>query len=167
MTGAGWYAAGDMATVTATANTGFTFSEFSTPFDRPKSTLLLNVNSATTVTADFCVPGAFLTAITTGQRNDAAVGVRNVPLSITNPGAGGFGDVQVTGIDTFQTVAGTGTVQSQTSLPVRLGDISPSGAGSFNTILAWPATATRVSFKVHFVANGGAYTGSTTLTVNR
>lgn len=167
VSGAAWYQSGQRAVLGAVPAKGFAFGSFTGNGESNANPYTFQVNQATAVTANFTQSGAILFANTAGPRTDAAPGVRNVPLQIMNTSAGGFGDVQLTGIDGFQTIAGTGAVQLQSSGRIALGNLAPGGSASFTAQMSWPASATRVRFTVHFIANGGAYSGSTTLTLNR
>jgi hypothetical protein len=168
VTGAGWYAQGLAAPIKATANAGFTFAGFTGPQDWAQSSFNYPVTGPVTITANFSAAGAALSAITFGQRVDgSSPGISMVPLAIDNPGNSGFGDVRVTAIDGFTTVSGSGAASCPAAFPALLGNLSPGGLGSVNVPMNWPATVSRLKFTVHFTANGGSYSGSTTLTVNR
>jgi Divergent InlB B-repeat domain len=168
VTGAGWYAQGLAAPIRATANAGFTFAGFTGPQDWAQSSFNYPVTGPVTITANFTTPGALLFAITSGERVDgSSPGTRLVPLAIDNPGNSGFGDVRITAIDGFTTVSGSGAASCPAAFPALLGNLTPGGSGSVSVPMNWPATASRLKFTVHFTANGGSYSGSTTLTVNR
>lgn len=169
VTGTGWYNAGQTAALQAVPNAGFTFGSFTGLSAALGNPLNVPVAAPLAFTANFSVAsGINLLATTAGQRADGtAAGTRTVPMEILNNTAGGIGDVRVTSVDTIRIVTGTGDVRLLTSVPFLAGNLVPNGAQLFSLLFNWPATAARVSFTVHFTANAGAYSGSTTVTLNR
>lgn len=169
ISGTGWLNAGQAVSVQANANTGFVFGSFTGTTTSATNPFGFTPAGPVTVTANFAAAsGVALIATTTGQRTDGTLpGSRNVPLAIMNTTAGGVGDVQITGIDGIKIISGSGAVQSLTIFPLSVGSLVPNGTQVFTPVFNWPAAATRVSFTIHFTANAGAYSGSTTLTLNR
>jgi hypothetical protein len=169
ISGAGWYNSGQAVSLQANANAGFAFGSFTGTSTSAANPFGFTPAGPVTVTANFAAAsGAALIATTTGQRTDGTLpGSRNVPLAIMNTTAGGIGDVQITGIDGIKIISGSGAVQSLTIFPLSVGSLVPNGTQVFTPVFNWPAAATRVSFTIHFTANAGAYSGSTTLTLNR
>ena len=169
ISGTGWYNSGQAVSLQASANAGFEFGSFTGTSASAANPFAFTPAGPVTVTANFrAASGVALIVTTTGQRTDGTLpDFRNVPLAIMNTTAGGVGDVQITGIDGIKIISGTGAVQSLTIFPLSVGNLVPNGTQVFTPIFNWPATATRVSFTIHFTANAGTYSGSSTLTLNR
>ncbi len=109
-----------------------------------------------------------LFATTSGQRTDGpAAGQRLVPIMLRNIGQGAASGASITAITNIATLSGSGAVSLASPLPLNFGEIAAGGSATQPILFNWPASATRVQFTVQFTANGGAYTGSTTLTLFR
>jgi phospholipase C len=72
-------------------------------------------------------------------------------------------DAEITRVAPITTTRGNGDVTVASGLPLAVGDVSAGQTGSGSVILNWPAGVIEVRLTVHFSANGGAYTGTTTL----
>ncbi len=164
----GYYDAGSQLSMTAVPAAGFTFGAFSGAETSASNPTTIAATGVIDETADFNAgTGPVLFANTAGQRSSSG-GLEIVPLNLTNASASGVGDIHITGIDGIQIVSGTGSVALSTPVPVALGDLGPGMATApFSLLFRWPDTAVRVRFTVHFTADAGRYSGSTTLTVNR
>ncbi|MBL8175987.1 MAG: hypothetical protein JNK48_15020, partial [Bryobacterales bacterium] len=169
--GEGWYAplaTGYPVVVQATPNTGYRFSGFSGALTGTTNPQTIVVTDPVTVIANFAPSAqAQLFATTGGPRIDVAPGQRLVPIMLRNAGQGAATGAAITSVTGIATIAGSGAVSLASPLPVGFGDIAPGGAATQPLLFNWPATATRVQFTVSFTANGGAYSGSTTLTLFR
>jgi hypothetical protein len=76
------------------------------------------------------------------------------------------GGVQITGIDGVQIISGSGPVNVVTPTAF-VGDLAPNATSApVAIVFTWPASISRLRFTVHFSADGGAYSGSTVLTVS-
>ena len=169
VTGGGWIPLNNTVSFTATPNAGYTFGSFSGLAPSRTNPETLKVTYPGQITADFSTAaGPALSVTTQGARTDGpGAGQRTVPLEIVNLNGSGIGTVVITGIDGIEVLTGTGSVSVASGLSANAGDLPPNGTANFNVVMNWPATASRVRFVVHFVGNNGAYTGSSTLTVNR
>ncbi|MBL8179293.1 MAG: hypothetical protein JNK48_31740 [Bryobacterales bacterium] len=170
--GGGWINAGAGITLQATAASGFQFSGFSgggltAASGNPAS--IAAVTAPLSIVANFATTGTpNLFASTSAARTDGpGAGQRTVPLSIRNVGSGPAADAAITAITNVTVLAGSGAVSAATTVPLPLGTIASGGQAATSLVFNWPATATRVQFTVRFSANGGAYNGSTTLTLFR
>lgn len=172
VTGGSWVNAGAGVTLQATAASGFQFTGFSggglTAASGNPATIA-SITAPTSVVANFAATGTpNLFASTSGARTDGpAPGQRTVPLMIRNVGSGPAADAAITAITNITVTTGSGVVSAATAVPLNLGTIANGGQAATSLVWNWPATATRVQFTVRFTANGGAYNGSTTLTLFR
>ncbi len=169
ISGGGWIPFGNVTSFQAAPSAGYTFAGFTGYGDTSTDPFTFKVTSPGTLTANFSTGGGPSLSVTTqGARTDGPhTGQRTVPLEIVNGNASGIGHVSVTSIDGIQVLTGTGTVLLAGGIPASIGNMPPNGNSTFNVIMNWPATAARVRFVVHFQGNAGAYTGSSTLTLNR
>lgn len=164
--------AGAGVALQAAAASGFQFTGFSggglTAASGNPATIA-SITAPTSVVANFAAAGTpNLFASTSGARTDGpAAGQRTVPLMIRNVGSGPAADAAITAITNITVTTGSGVVSAATAVPLNLGTIANGGLASTSLVMNWPATATRVQFTVRFTANGGAYNGSTTLTLFR
>jgi cytolysin (calcineurin-like family phosphatase) len=169
VSGGGWIPANNVVSFQAIPNAGYTFSSFSGLMPSTANPLTFKVTYPGQITANFSPAGVLAISVTTqGARTDGpGAGQRTVPLEVVNGNGSGIGSVIVTAIDGIQVLTGTGTVSVAGGLAVSLGALPPNGTANFNVVMNWPATADRVRFVVHFQGNSGAYTGTSTLTLNR
>jgi len=164
----GYYPEGAQITISATPAAGYAFGSFSGTQPGAINPVSIRIGAPLALTANFSTPaGIFLSANTAGTRSFNGV-VENVPLALTNNTTSGVGSVVITAIDGIQVITGTGTVTLSSALPIALGDLAPNATSSpFTLSFNWPSTVSRARFTVHFTANSGQYSGSTTLTINR
>ncbi|HEV2447548.1 MAG TPA: hypothetical protein VGS58_16570, partial [Candidatus Sulfopaludibacter sp.] len=166
VTGGGWHDAGTIAALSASAAQGFRFAGFSGDATGSTSPLNVAMDRAKTVAANFGPNGQpVIYAAPAGPDTDAN-GDHVVPIKLTNVGQGAAIGAQITSITNITVTSGSGQVTAA-GLPVGVGDLAPGSSAAGNLLLQWPATATRIQMKVHFSANGGAYTGSTILNLFR
>ncbi len=171
-TGEGWYptgATGYPVVVQATPANGYRFSGFSGALQGSTNPQTVYVNDPATVVANFAPSaGPTLFATAGGQRTDGPVaGQRLAPILLRNIGQGAASGVTITGVSNIATMAGSGAVSLVSALPAAVGEIPAGGSAGHTLLFQWPSGATRVQFTVQFSANGGTYTGSTTLTLFR
>lgn len=171
VSGSGWFTSGAGAVLTATPQTGFTFTGFSGSRTSPSSPLAFNVSAAEAITANFASAAtptinASRSAASTDTMIDG-ISLRSLPLLIRNSGPGGATNVQITGITDITVVGGTGTVTAALPQPISIGTLGPNASTNATVYMAWPSTATRVRLTIQFSANGGAWRGSTTLNLFR
>ncbi len=169
ITGAGWYNAGSVATVGATAPANYRFAYFSGDLTGPTNPQNLTMNGPKNVVANFQASGnPVLSAAVSGKANGTVTGQRVWTIRLTNTGSGAANAAQITGVTLTQT-AGTPCAPAAsvvTPFPVTVGTILPSanasGQVTFNFAGCQDTTA-RFAAKVSFAANSNAYTGSTTI----
>lgn len=168
-TGDGWYVEGFPVDILATPAAGFLFNGFSGAFTSAANPSTYTVTAPASVVANFgpaASPALF--AATTFPRSDGLQpSQRIVPITVRNIGQGLAAGARITGIANIAVVAGNGSVSLVSALPVDYGDIAPGGLATQSLLFHWPSTATRVQFTVQLRANGGAYSGATTLTLFR
>jgi hypothetical protein len=174
VTGAGWVNAQATVAIQATPNSGFRFSGFSgggLTSGSPNPATLGPVTQALQAVANFAATGTpTLSAASTGTRTDGpGAGQRTVPIVLRNSGSGPAVDATITSITNIQVLAGSGVVTpaDAMALPLSMGTIAAPGQSAGVLVFNWPSTATRVQFTVRFTANGGNYSGSTTLSLFR
>lgn len=170
VSGAGWFAAGATGQLSATANSGYTFSSFSGSLNATQSTINFGpLASPLNVVANFTASAQpLLSATTSGARSDGPLpGQRQVPIVIRNSGSGPAATAEIIGITNIRVMSGSGVVTNATPLPLALGDLSSNAQANANLIFNWPANATRVQFTVLFRANNGQYQNQSTLTLFR
>jgi hypothetical protein len=155
VTGGGWYAPGATATLTATASSGYRFSNFTTASTTSTSNpTAVTVSSAVTVSANFTAQAPVL-AVTIGARTDGTdAGTRNVAVNLINNGAGSAYNAQITGITSMTVLAGTGpvTLVSGVPGPTPGAQLAPAGSTVVPLVFNWPSTATRISITFRLTA---------------
>lgn len=180
VTGGGWYHAGADATLQAAAAAGFQFASFSSdPLSNVNTTqnpAQFAVNGPKTVAANFGPAGVPVIYASLGGPNaDDSNGDRVVPVTLRNVGAGAAVGVQITSISNINVVSGSGQVTVVGGPfpvpPAPDPNLAPNAAATISVPFQWPATATRIQFRVNFTANAGSpqgtYSGGTTLNLFR
>ena len=161
--GPGWYRVGSSVTLQPQPAAGFQFANF-TGIASPQIVVDFPINA----TANFTAIGAPILVASSAARTDLGNGTVRVPLVLSNLGAGPAGDAVITGLDSFQTPLGAGAV-TPVFPPggIAVGTIFPKQTGQTVVDFAWPTSATRVTFRVLYKANNGAYSGANTITLFR
>ncbi|MBI4902150.1 MAG: Ig-like domain repeat protein [Acidobacteria bacterium] len=168
VSGGGWYVATGVIPIAATANSGYRFTGFSGALSGTANPQNLTLRDPATVVANFAPAAQPALFATTGQRSDGPQpGQRQVALQIRNAGQSVAVDARIGGITNVQVMDGSGVVSVLSPMPVLVGTIAPGSSATQPLLFDWPAAAARVRFTVQFTANGGAYSGSTMLTVFR
>jgi len=170
--GAGFVTTGTSTTLTASPAPGFRFAGFTGDVNSQQNGVTIQVSKPLYVQANFtAVSVPNITVLPGNAVLGASANEVDLALTMANGGPGPAGDLTITGVDGFQNLIGTGaegsTVFYGTPMPVYVGTVFPGKSINTTISLVWPPTATRMQFVVHFSANGGAYTGSTTLNVFR
>jgi len=169
--GAGWYPPGGSAQLRATASSLFSFVNFTGDLTLANDTPF-TVTGPVVLQANFAAkaqPALYAASLSRSAVNAQQLTLLNVVFRLTNNGPGPAGDAVITGLDGFTDIGGTGAQQIQvvSGLNVPAGTLGVGQSGTQTLLLSWPLTATRVQMKVHFSANGGSYTGVTTLNLIR
>jgi hypothetical protein len=168
VSGAGWIQRGSVATLAATANSGFLFTGFSGDLSSAESTVPVTVMGPLNVVANFRsseLPRLYAT--TAGPRSDGPNGMRLVPLKIVNAGTGYAADVRLASISGIRVMSGSGTVSVPGPFPLAVGDLDAGGVRTVDVPFLWPDGATRVQFTVHLTHSVTGSTFSNTLTLFR
>lgn len=168
VSGAGWVHRGSVATLAATANTGFTFTGFSGDLSSAETPVPVTVMGPLNVVANFRsseLPRLYAT--TAGARTDGLNGTRMVPLRIVNAGSGYAADVRIASITGIRVMAGSGAVSVPGPFPMMVGELDAGGARVVDVPFVWPAGATRVQFTVNLTHSVTGSTFSNTLTLFR
>jgi hypothetical protein len=161
ISGGGWYNANANASLTASAASGFNFTEFSGSAVSSQSAFSFAVTSPDTVIGNFAPGTPVLRASAGTHTNNAQSTQLNIVVANTGAGAAASTSLNITA--TVQ--SGTGTV---TAIGVTLPQtISPGQTVSLPVVFLWPPTAIRVAFTVGINANDGSYTASSTFYVVR
>jgi hypothetical protein len=165
ITAGGWFDAGTTLSISASANTGYTFSSFSGSLTSASSPVSITINAPANVVANFAAMAPSLSAAITSRTGAASA--RQWTITLTNNGIGAGNNTLITGL-TFTPAVGV-TCSTPPSIvspafPLTIGNIAPMGsaAGSFIINFGGCPTNARFTVKVSFQANGGAYTGSQT-----
>jgi hypothetical protein len=168
ITGAGWYDAGTVATVQATAPANYKLAYFSGDLNGAANPQGVTMNGPKNVVANFqSTTTPTLNAAVTGKANGAA-GQRVWTIRLANTGLGAATDVQITAAVPAQTqgVACSPAASVVTPLPISVGTIASGANGTGQVTLDFSGCAdstARFSLKVAFSANGGAYSGWATI----
>jgi large repetitive protein len=152
--GGGYYTAGALATLTATANSGYTFGSFSGAVSSTSNPASLTVTAPVSVTANFLGASPRLT-VAVGQRTDgSAVGARNVVINLSNTGTGTAYNAQITSIDAIRVTSGSGPVYLNTGIPgpVPGATLLPNGSVAVPLTFTWDPNATRVQITFRMTA---------------
>ncbi len=166
VSGGGYYPAGDTASVGATANPGYRFSTFSGDLTGSTNPGTLVMNGPKTVVANFIALTPSVRATVGARSGTPEARVWNI--SLINSGPGLAANAQISSIRVTQTY-GTScapAVSVTTAMPVSYGDLAPSTGSAMRPVtfdFHGCPTGAKFSVTVNFRANGGAYTGSTTL----
>ena len=168
ITGGGSKYAGTAAVVLATPAAGYRFAYFSGDLTGSANPQSLTMNSSKYVVANFQALTPVLTAALAAKAAGTVAGQRVWTIRLSNTGAGIASASRIAGL-TLTQVAGTPCSPAASLVspfPVAVGDIavgaSATGAITFDFGGCADATA-RFAAKVTFSANGGVYSGSTTI----
>ncbi len=156
-------------TLNATANSGYQFNGYSggVTDTHPKTTFHITkpVNAvANFVGADSVTLSASANVVSVANVGPT-LGRVQLNVGLTNAGPGIAVGAQITSVDGFTVLSGTGAVSLQAIIPFPV-NLAAGQTAKNVVLLNWPESAERVQFTVHFKANA-TYTGSTTLTVER
>jgi hypothetical protein len=169
ITAPGLFASGTVVTLQATAATGYSFVQFSGDAKGPANPQSLTMDGPKNVVANFQVATTpVLTAAVSGKADAATSGQRVWTIRLANSGLGAASNAQIASIVLSQT-AGTPCSPAAsivTTFPVTVGTIAPAANATGSVTFSFAGctdTTARFSAKVNFVANGGAYSGSTTI----
>ncbi|MGO4883752.1 MAG: alkaline phosphatase family protein [Bryobacteraceae bacterium] len=168
VSGAGTYAQGARAHVKATAKDGYYFVNFTGGLAGAINPQILFVNADTAVTANFAPVAAEPSLLaSTGSRTPGPRPHQlTLNLRLTDAvGSGTARHARITSITSIATVAGSGTVTVASGLPMPAGDIKGGETGSGSVVFNWPSKVLEAQLTVDFSANGGKYSGWTTLDV--
>lgn len=160
-----YYAAGSVVSVQATANPGYQFANFSGALTGSANPQSITIVGPANLVANF-TPVAPALAASVGVRATGTGSAVTVTVTLTNTGLGTATNATVTSIAGIADVAGSGSVSVTAGTPVNIGTIGPTSTGSAAIAFNWPVTATRVTFRVNFTADGG-YSGSSTIAAFR
>jgi phospholipase C len=167
-TGAGTYAQGARVQVKATPADGYYFVSFAGGLAGAINPQILFVNANTSVTATFAPVAAEPSLLaSTGSRTPGPDPQQlTLNLRLTNTiGYGTARHARIESITSITTVAGSGTVTVASGLPMLVVDIKSGETRSGSVVFNWPSTVLEVLLTLNFSANGGKYSGSTTLDV--
>ena len=160
VSGAGYYTAGDTATLTATPAPGYAFANFSGSVAATSSNpLSVQVAGPLLIGANFTPLAPALTASLTGARTDgAAPGTRNVPVTITNSGQGQAYNAKIVSVGPITATSGSGTILVASGVPSAGVTIAPGASATLPLVFNWPSTATRavITFRLNAMDVTGA-----------
>jgi glycosidase len=122
-------------------------------------------NTAAPVSVGYTISPAALAA-SSGAHTDGANGTRNVVFSLKDTGFGTTTNATITSISSISVVSGSGSVTVASGVPADLGTLAPGASAQTTVTFNWPVSASRVSMRVNFSADGG-YSGSTVITMFR
>ncbi len=170
ISGGGFIGAGAGTTLTAIPASGFAFTGFTGDVVSSSNGVSVSVTKPFNIQANYTATQAPILFAVPGARSTVPfLDLVTLGLTLTNASSGPAGNAVITSIDGFTDVSGSGAAGTTvfTPLPVSVGTIFPGQSASTAITLVWPQSATRMQFRVHFAANGGAYIGETTLNVFR
>jgi hypothetical protein len=164
MPATGFFDAGTSVQVTATANTGFTFVNFSGDLTGAVNPQSVVMDVPRTVVANFTGTPTTLTALISAKSGPSNARVWTV--TITNTGAGTAASARINSLALTQTggAACTPSIIGP-SFPLTIGNIAPGGSLTGNLTLNFtgcPANA-RFTAVIGYGANNGAITNSKTV----
>ncbi len=163
ITAGGWVNAGTTLSISASANLGYQFAGFSGALTGTTSPQNLTMSGPAVVTANFSPIAPLLSAAITARTGTLAA--RSWTITLSNSGLGIGVGTQITGIAITQTAGTACAVPVVSGLPLSVGTVNPLATGAATAVVNFgscSATA-RYTVKISFSANGGSYTGSTTL----
>ncbi len=165
--GGGWYAPNTKVPVQANAAAGYTFVNFSGDLTGSANPQSLGMNWSKNVVANFSSSSTVKLSAAVVGKADGPNSTRVWTIRLSNTGTATASAAQITGATVSQ-VLGTPCAPPAavaSTFPVAVGDIAPgssaNGQVSFN--LSGCDSTARFAVVVRFAANGGAYTGSTTI----
>jgi hypothetical protein len=181
LTGPGLVADGGYFILAATPNPGYFFVSFSGDVPTTSTNPLgVTVNGPMVIGANFTPIAPALSVAATGARTDGtAAGTRNVPLTLTNAGAGPGFNAQIASIASITVVTcavgatcplGTVVLASGVPGPSPGVTLAPGASTPVPLVFNWPTTALRVSFVFKMSATGAtgtSYTTTQSVTINR
>jgi hypothetical protein len=171
ITAGGWFGAGTVQSIGASANAGYQFAGFSGDLTGLTSPQNLTMNAPRNVVANFSALAPILNGSISSRSGAAAT--RQWMLTLTNSGLGAATGARITGLALTQT-GGVACSASPVivdpvpppspSNPLLVGNVAASSSGSAGVTLNFGGCAPSARFKVviGFAADGG-YSGSTTL----
>jgi Concanavalin A-like lectin/glucanases superfamily/Divergent InlB B-repeat domain len=166
------YLPGATATITATANPGYAFANFSGSLPTTSANpLIVTVNGPLNIVANFTPLEPALKAAVTGARTDGPVpGTRNVPVTITNAGLGAALNAQISAVTTTVLNGSLTRVTLASGVPSTPVTLAPGASTTLPLVFDWPLSATRVSMKFELIAtdaSGNSYSATQTVTLFR
>jgi phospholipase C len=166
LSGGGSYAQGTRVQVTATAAPGYYFVNFSGSLAGAPNPQMLFMNANSTVTANFAPVGTTPLLVPSIGARARSSGQLKINIRLTDSvGAGAANNAKIVSVTSIQTTNGSGTVSVASALPANVGNLISGQTSSAQVTFNWPTSVTEVQFTVNFSANGGAYAGSSTLSV--
>jgi len=168
----GQYLPGATATITATANPGYVFANFSGSVPTTSANpLVVTVSGPLTLVANFTPLEPALAVAVTEARTDGPVpGTRNVPVTITNAGQGAALNAQISSVTATVLSGSLTSVTLASGVPSTPVTLAPGASTTLPLVFNWPLTATRVMMKFGLSAIDGAgksYFASQTVTLFR
>jgi uncharacterized repeat protein (TIGR01451 family) len=159
----GYFNAGSTISIGASANPSYIFAGFSGALSGQTTPQQIVLNAPASVVANF-TPLAPQLTVSVGTRSDGPDGTRLVTITANNSGQGAATTTTITAINAT-VVSGSGIVAAS-GVPIVLGTIAPGAQASTQVTFTWPATASRVTLKISYTADGGV-SGTATSTVFR
>jgi hypothetical protein len=161
VSGGGYYTAGTTATVTATANSGYSFYNFSGDVSGTTNPISFTVNGPVIAGANFATTAPRL-GVTVGTRTDGSdAGTRNVGITLLNNGGTAY-NAQITAINVINTIAGSGTITLVSGIPGPSPGVTlaPGASVTVPLVFNWPDTATRAQISFRLTATDSTGTVS-------
>ncbi len=159
----GYYPSSTIVSLNAVPAAGSYFTDFGGSLSGTANPQSITMTLPLTVLASFA--GLPQVTVSVSSINDSDPNSVQLNLVLSNSGQGpafGLSIVSITATD----LTGTGAV-SVGGLPGSAIALPPGQSATVPLLATWPSTAKRVQLKVQFTANGGAYSGSQTITMFR
>lgn len=162
-----YYAPGTVVNVSATANPGYIFKNWTGPVANPNSpSTTVTMNGPESVTANFTEGPTVLTGVISGKKGPDTA--RQWTFLIVNTGPGAANNAQLNSLTLTQTSGKACSATITTPIPISLGNLAPLGHTSTTVTIDFTNCAASAEFRVKgtLTANQG-HAGGTILLLNQ
>jgi hypothetical protein len=159
LTGSGYYDSGATAQISATANSGYTFTSFSGGASGTTTPISFTVTAPVTVVANFGSVAPSVTAAVTSVSAPTSSTV-NMTITLTNHGSVSAYNAQIAAINSITNMLGSGTITLASGVPgpSPAVTLAPGQTTTVQLVFNWPSTVTKA--QISFLLTSTDVTGN-------